>query len=112
MTGDFFTGTGWALTAAGVEYDVDDVLVFLFHHGIGDLSFYGIGGVSKCLTTFSTDAHTASRCAVPVFDVLSLSLNKESTKESQPRRSLLDLPFRAALHISARAETRSVCLPA
>jgi hypothetical protein len=28
------------------------------------------------------DAHTASRCAVPAFDVLSLSLNKESTKEN------------------------------
>ena len=27
-----------------------------------------------------------------VFDVLSLSLNKESTKESQPGRSLRDLP--------------------
>jgi hypothetical protein len=37
----------------------------------------------------------APRCAV--FDVLSLSLNKESTKESQPRRSPWELPFRAAL---------------
>ena len=27
------------------------------------------------------------------FDVLSLSLNKESTKENQPRRSLLELPW-------------------
>ena len=34
-----------------------------------------------------------TRRAVPVFSVLSLSLNKESTKESQPRRSLLELPW-------------------
>jgi len=38
--------------------------------------------VSEYVTTFSTDAHTASRCA-DHDDVLSLSLNKESTKESQ-----------------------------
>ena len=44
----------------------------------------------------STDAHTvpAARESGFVY-VLSLSLNKEGTKESQPRRSLLELPWRA-----------------
>ena len=39
----------------------------------------------KYQTAFPFDAHTASRVRCTAMDVLSLSLNKERTKENQPR---------------------------
>jgi hypothetical protein len=51
---------------------------------IGVVSFGVDFEVSKFLTTSSTDAHTASRCADRI-GAISLSLNKEMAKENQPK---------------------------
>jgi hypothetical protein len=64
----------------------------------------GFWGRIEFLTAYS---YGLSHCAFGTrsrfdFYVLSLSLNKERTKENQPRRSLLELPGIAALQSKRR----------
>ena len=64
--------------------------------------------IAKVWTTAPWDAHTASlRLALSgaVYDVLSLSLNKESTKESQPKAAAFGNCSFATLHSATREIT-------
>ena len=68
-----------------------------------NIELFGDGGkVYGKLTTTSFDAHTATRVRCTGVGCSFFAARQRTNQESAPRRSLLDLPFRATLQSGTR----------